>query len=182
MPDNKYEIVPLTGDEKDWLMTIYNTRRKNLMVSFFGYIAIFAIPASAIGFFIYVLLGDMQGSLIVQWLAGLNLFSPWFFAVMIAVGLSSYVCFMSFLSDILPYKKDAVSGVKQKVPYYVKTRGYNEMTEEYIISFEGLDKAYDVDEKTYRDAEVGSQIYMGQALISKYIFSLNNSYTPFVRY
>ena len=54
MPEKQFEIVPLTDDEREWLMTIYKTRSRNLFIAFFGYMIIFAVPSYLIGFFLRV--------------------------------------------------------------------------------------------------------------------------------
>ena len=108
--------------------------------------------------------------------------SHWLMMILIMGGLSTYVCVASFISDILPYKKDADSEVKQKVPYIVSSKGYNSLTDEYFVTLERLDRTYVVDEETYNDATKGEQILMSQAVKSKYIFSLKNSFTPFVSF
>lgn len=182
MQDNQSEIVPLTEGEQDLLWTIYKTRLKNSSIAFIRYMMIFTGLAFSFGYILMPYMNELLLTGKIVWLVNQHFFPGWFIKLSIAVAFSIYFSVMAYISKILPYKKDAESGVKQKVPYIVGIKGYNSLTDQYFITPEGMTHAYEVDEETYRDAEEGCQIFMGRALHSQYIFSYGNSFTEMATY
>jgi len=182
MQNDQPELVALTEGEQDLLWTIYNTRRKNLSIAFIRYMLVF----TGLSFFFVFLIGPYVNDILLggkeTWLVDKHFFSGWAIKLSIAVVFAVYFSVMSYISEILPFKKDAELGVKQKVPFTVGIKGYSSLTDQYFITPEGMTHAYEVDEETYSNAQEGCQIFMGRALHSQYIFSYGNSFAAMATY
>jgi hypothetical protein len=83
------EKIPLTDDEKDWLMTIYNKRFKYLLIAFPGYTLILTMLSfGGLGLRVYAIVNDLILSGNDTWLAGNGFSAGWYYKMDIAAVIS----------------------------------------------------------------------------------------------
>jgi len=176
MPLIASEKVPLTPEEAQWLMTIYNLRVKDLFFSgafrclFNCLVILFPV------YFIGALLHDIflfHGKI---WLNGELFSSGWTFKLSMVLSAAIISCSVVYFFRILPFKQDARSGVKQKVSFTVTSKEYYETTGQYFIRINWpLDKLYEITADAFNNCEEGGTITMSQAIKSGYIFCENDN-------
>ncbi len=174
------EKVPLTPEERSWLMYIYRKRLKSLWIGFFGNTVILTIFSfTYFGFKVYACVNDLILDGKDTWMVDQNFLSGWYIKIGIAAVISVVFCALSYLSSMLPYRMDADSGMKLRVPYRVTRKEYFPITGQCFVSLSGIRKHFEVDAETYQKCEEDGIIYMDQAALSRYIFSENNEFKIF---
>ena len=87
-------------------------------------------------------------------------------------------CGYYFRKKVLPYKKDAESGVKDKVPYIIRKKEYFEYTGQYYFGFDDPDYLHhQVEADLFNRCEVGDVVYLFRAPRSGYTFEMNGKFT-----
>ena len=80
------ETIPLTDDERDWLMTIYRKRLKYLMIAFPGVTFILtAYSFSKFGFAVYSIINDLVFGTKNTWMGNEHLLAGWYYKIEITV-------------------------------------------------------------------------------------------------
>lgn len=168
--------LPLTESERGWLMQIYTTRYKDMFFKGYFRLMVRIMLIWIVLTFLSALLLD-----IVAW-NGLSRFNTEYFGtgfsngiVASLLGTPLYVAIL-YYAWMLPYKKDALSGIKQRAPFTVIKKEYYYVTGQYFVTLkERKDKRYEVDAAAYDQCEENGTIYLDQAIRTGYIFSLDNS-------
>jgi len=180
MPAPQYKTVPLAAEEKDWLMKIYNTRRRYLGVAFLGYTLILIfVSFSRVGFIVEAYINELTLGGKETWLVDQHFTSGWAIKILLSAIIAAIFCLMSFVFRIRPYKQDADSDIKYSVPYTVFRKGYVPISNQYFITLENFEHSFEVDPATYDNSIEGGQIFMGQAIRTGYIFSDGESFEKF---
>jgi len=150
------------------------------MIAFPGFTFILtAYSFSKFGFAVYSIINDLVFGAKNTWMGNEHLLVGWYYKIEISASIAAVFCILSYFNGILPYKIDAESGVRLRVPYVVTKKEYFPVTGQYFVSLAGINRHYEVDAETYGKCEESGTIYMSQAAKSKYIFSENDSFMPF---
>lgn len=178
MQSNLNQQVPLTNDEKDMLLTVYDQRRRLLFVVYIILFAI-ALALSRTGI-------DTRGrysNTINYWEENedakyVSRFGMWMIniAFLETIIMSTGIYF--WMKRVGPLKKDADMNVKEKVPYEIVKKEYFSITGQYF--FDTDDPAYlhhEVDEDTYNKLNEGDCFYIYRGVHSKFVFEDNGRYT-----
>lgn len=173
-----YETVPLTDDDKDFLLTIYDKRRRLLFVVYVILIAM-ALCFSFRGLDYRTRYSpkvnhweDEEDSKYISrfWMWTINLT----FLELPVVGTGLYFLF----HRVLPFKKDADSGVKEKVPYRIIRKEYYEATRQYFVGFDDVNyEHHEVDADTFNKCNEGDVMYIYRGAKSKFVFENNGRFT-----
>ena len=141
------KLVPLTDDERAWLLTIYNTRLRNLLVAFLAStLALTFISFSRLGFVIEAMINDLILDGKETWLVDQHFLSGWYIKILIAILIAGIFSIMSYCFNMLPYKADAISGVKINVPIVIVKKERFPLTEQYFIWLAGFtEKHFEID-------------------------------------
>lgn len=179
MKQKPYELVPLTADEKDLLLLIFHKRRK-LLVYVYAVLMGMAFMCAPKGI-------DRRGrdGKVQHWeeredakylsRMGMVLLN---FSWLGAIILSSGVYF--YYKSVRPFKKDALSGVKEKVPYLIVRREYFPYTNQYYVGLNDPNYLHhEIDEDTYYKVREGEHMYLFRAACSKFVFERNGRFTIF---
>ncbi len=158
------EQVPLTTDERDMLLSVYQTR---LRFMFLVYII----------FFSKVLLLSFTGIMFAD-----GPFLPWLMTAMIRSSFIDVILIISALYflfvRILPFRYDARCGMKEKVSYTVVGKEYFPLTNQYYFALDHTEYLHhEVDEDTYNKCSEGDTIYLYRGIRSKYVFELNGRFS-----
>jgi hypothetical protein len=168
----KFQQVSLTDDEKDMLLTIYNKRRRFLVVVFTGLMAIaFVASFTSIN----------ARSLSAEWaktntpgVEGLK----WIFNLLLleTIVISSGIYF--YFKRALPYKRDAGLGLKEKVPYVIMRREYFPLTRQYFFAFDDPQLLHhEIDEDTYFSYLEGDTFNVFRGPKSKFVLKGDGKYS-----
>jgi hypothetical protein len=149
-----YEKVPLMDDEKKLLLLIYGKRK---LVLFMGYSVLIFLAM------IFSPKGDAIGARIVTLLT--------LQSAIIGTGIYLY------FKNVRTFRKDAESGMKDKVPYTVIRREYFEFTDQYYIALDHPNYLHhEIDQDMYYNVREGDCIYLYRATRSKYVFERNGRF------
>lgn len=162
------DLVPLTGDDKDFLLLIFKKRRLFLVMVYMALIA----AAIFMGLSFYGM--DTLRNLYVPKentkypsTLGLRVASVVFVLLILLVsGIYFYI------RRVLTYKKDAVSGLKERLAYTIVRKEYFPMTNQYYVMFD--DPAYphhETDEETWYNCYEGGYFFIYRAVRSKFVFN-----------
>ena len=170
----KPETIPLTTDEKEWLMQIYTLRHKNLASRFLKRIVNVAMMLFCIfyffGFIFNVFIGALYGAQI-----NMDFFANFGVKLLVILCMAIVTSVADYYFWSLPFKKDALSGVKYWVPFTVAKKEYFEITDQYFVWLEGYkERHYEIEKKAYDNCEEGGVLWLGQGIKSKYIFCFND--------
>ena len=173
MKNQDAEIVPLTDGEKNWLLNIYNLRFRNyfpagvIKCSFLWLIIV--TPAYALFFAFH----DVLTSDFTPWLAGSSIHHMFNILIIAGLCIASHSLIL-YYTWMLPFKNDALSGVKCIREVAVVRKEYFPITGQYFIYIEGLENHLEVDAGIYDKYDEGSKIPLKQTILTKYIFMENN--------
>lgn len=171
MADKDYEWVPLSEDEKSWLMTAYSTKLRYLRFAFIGTVIILTLVSfSGFGFFLQAFINDIFLGGRETWLVDQHFLSGWWIKLIISMALSFIVCWLSYYNTIRPFKLDAQLGVKQKVPFKVIRKEYFPVTDQYFIALDN-GRRFETDNDGFNGAVEGEKIFLFRTMKSKYIFT-----------
>jgi hypothetical protein len=159
-----YEQVPLTTDEKDMLLTVYESRLRYLFIVYLFLVIMGVWPML---FNVY------------YWKYSIL---DWFVTAVMKYGVVETAIIgtgIYFLNTrILPFKRDALSGVKEKIPYTIMRKEYFPLTSQYYFGFDDPDYLHhEVDEDTYNKCNEGDTMYVYRGIKSKYVFELNGRFS-----
>jgi hypothetical protein len=173
MPD----LTALTLIEKDHLLHIYHTRLR-----------LFTLAYSAV--VLYALLccfrvdyRDRMSGRIQQWTAerGDHLVSRNQMIMINILFLEGPLLFMGYRvyrKRIACFKKDAVNGIKEVVPYKIIRKTYLPHTNEFFISFDDPNYMHhEVNVDFYMNCNEGDTAYLYRAPSSKYIFDREGKFS-----
>ncbi len=166
MEPGPYEKVPLTGEEKNLLLSIYQTRLR------FFFIAYLFLVAMIVFQLIRVFGADLMRIKLTE-IIGITLLMD---------GIPLFVIFSTgfyvLFKRILPYKRDAKSGMKDKLPYLVTRKEYFYLTGQFFVALDDPDYLHhQIDEETYHNLWEGCTIYLYRGTRSKYVFEENGRFT-----
>ncbi len=165
--------VPLTEDEKNWLMNIYDLRFKNYFWGGFVKCALLWTIAVAPVYALVFAFHDVLTGHDNPWLAGSGMHHLTIILIIIALCLSTH-SFILYQNWMLPFRKDAESGQKYERPFTIERKEYFPVTGQYFIYIEGLENHLEVDASIYNRYDEGSQVMLKQAIQTQYIFMENN--------
>lgn len=174
----QYEKVPLTENEKDLLLTVYDTRRRLLFIVYAILISIAFACSQRIDY------RSRYSHKVDRWQDnnddakfvsrfGMKLISFCFLESMV-IGTGLFFLF----KRVLPLKRDADSGVKEKVPYTILKKEYYSVNERYYFAID--DPAllhYEVDRDTYNSLSEGATFYVYRDARSRFVFENSGKYT-----
>jgi len=173
---SKPEIVPLTEDEKEWMLTIYDLRRKDL---FFGgclrslVSVIILVPVTMYCLSKVVAIAE---TLVVH-NTQFDFSNPFDYPVLILiVTILVWIisCWWTYYAWALPFKTDAFSGVKERKPFGVVSKTYYPITDQYFVRLNGIDKDYEISREQFNSCEEGGFLVLDQAIKTGYIFCEND--------
>jgi hypothetical protein len=178
MQPGPYEKIPLTADEKSMLLDLYDSRRRFLFVV---YIILFVV---ALGCSQRIDSRSRYSWQIHHWEEnnpdtqfisrfGMRIVS---FCFLETVVLGSGVFF--FVTRAYRLKKDADSGMKEKVPYKILQKQYYSVSEQYFFDIDNPALLHhEVDKDTYNKLNEGDYFYIYRGEKSKFIFEESGKYT-----
>jgi len=143
---------PMTLQEKEWLMDIYNDRRSKirlqLVIGFFGFLVI-SYPWIWFG-------------------AAIN--------ICLALAVAVFYSVFNYCWFTRPYKKDVEGGVKYKLPFKVTEKRFYPMIGQYMVSVFGIGRMVEVDQDTFQNCKEGEDIFLYMALRCRYLFNNLDSF------
>lgn len=174
-----YEHVPLTGDDKSLLLTIYDSRRRFLFCVYVILIAIaFACSnrgTSYAGFAAtapYFEKGP-NGNMIAT-----ERFHTLVIDLIVVQGLLVASGLFFLFRNVLPFRKDVQCGVKEKIPFTVVRKEYFPFADKYYVWFDDQKyETHEVDAEAFNKVNEGDNLYLYRAIYSKYIFEMNGRFT-----
>lgn len=177
MQQTPYKLIPLTDGDKEWLMTMYLSRVRNLYTTFALYNVVFIVIAfSVMGFVFEAAVNDVFMDGQETWLVSGRFADGWPIKIGIAFVLASIFCALSYYRGALPYKLDAQSDMKQLAPFTITKKIYNAYDQQCLVWLLGQPKSFVIDVDAFNKHQDGDTIYMEQAIRSGYVFSLNDNY------
>lgn len=167
--------IPMTAEEKEWLMSVFKLRKANIFpAAFFGCLLQYLVAMGALIFF-YAFLHDAflwDGVSRFKW-AWLFEWLPIDLGLVLLAGVIT--CVLAYYYWALPFRQDAVAGVKNRVGFKVLDKNYYPLTDQYFVKPDNrMDKYYEVSATIYNSCEVNGVLYMEQAPRSGYIFNLGD--------
>jgi len=173
-----YEKVPLTKEEQETLLEVYHVRRRILGVVYFFLLVTALFYAQKIDVY-----DRYTGKLSSRWedtadgkfisRLGMKLLNFTFLGGAIA---ATGVFF--WFKRVYPLKKDADSGVKEKVPFLITRKEYFPLTGQFYVALDDPDYLHhEIDEETYYNCVEGGYIYIYRAAKSKFVFEENGRFT-----
>jgi len=178
MEPGPYEHVPLTNEDKDQLLTIYVMRRKFLFVVYSILIVVglvfspeFANPDLEYSHNLRYLLHNPDARDAAPfWVVVLNLVTLQF----VFIGTGLYFWF----KNVYSFKKDADSGIKEKVPHRIVKKEYFPMTNQCFVGFDDPDYLHhEIDADTFDKCNEGDMMYLYRAIKSKYVFEKDGRFS-----
>ena len=178
MQDAKYERIILTSDEKEFLLTVYDQRRRFI---FAVYVILFAIAFAVSRFGI-----DIRGrysNTVTYWEEGddarvISRFGMWMINLVFLETIVMSTGVYYWMKRVRPLKKDADTGLKEKIPFGIVKKEYFPVSGQYFFD---LDDAvylhHEVDEDTYATLNEGDTVYIYRGIHSKFVFEENGKYT-----
>lgn len=172
------EKVPLTTDEKDLLLTVFSKRRTFL---FFVYIllVVIALMYSTHGVDIrspytgkVVRWEEQDDAKAVPrfWMWIINL--TWLEGIVISTGIYFY------MKRVHPFRYDANSGVREKVPYTIVRKEFFPLTNQYYVALDDPNYLHhQITEDEYYNCTEGGTIYIYRAVKSKFVFEEDGRYS-----
>ena len=166
---------PLTDAEKDWLMKIYTLRRQNLFWAGVFRLTVFCIVFYITCFPVIATIHDNVLNGVQLWTKGNGDYLP--VGVVLIVLTVSVICAAAYYSWILPYKLDALSGIKETIRFTVIEKQYFPVTGQYFLRFDGddVEEHHEVTEEAYDSCHEGSGIFMSRAIKSQHLFHENDN-------
>ena len=161
--------VPMTDEEKKWMMTIYELRYKDLFFKGFFRCLLQSVLFPVV-LLLFVRFGpDRVDNQNISWQVSQLVI------IIIGILLVAYRCASLYFSGILPYHTDAISGMKQPIPFTILQKEYFPITDQYFFRFTNdPDTHFEVNEETYNKAEEGSITWMYRAIHSQHILREND--------
>lgn len=167
----KFEQAKLTDDEKDMLLTIFNKRRRFLMAAYSGMIAV----AFAVSF-----LSINARNLGAEWaekhspgVEGIKWMGNLIFLEFVVVGSGVYF----YVKRVLPFKRDAESGIKEIVPHEIMQREYFPLSGQYFFRFDEPGHLHhEVDEETYFNYVEGQTFNVFRGIKSGFVLNGDGKY------
>ena len=168
------DLVPLTADEQYFLLSIFKKRRRFLGMV---YILLFAVAvALALSYYgmdtlrnFYVPRDDTKYPSTL-WLRVGDL------AAVTAILLASGIYF--YIKRVLAYKRDAKSGVKERLAYTITRKEYFPLTNQYFVSFEDPDYPHhETDQETWYNCHEGGYFFIYRGKRSKFVFRDTGKFT-----
>ena len=170
-----YKQIPMTREDKEWMMTIYDLRYKNFLFPGTIHCTIYALVLFVVLSVAFAIFGFMGSGGNGSSFVGSALHFAWHHKVILSVCLSALLCWLAYNTLVLPYKKDAEEGIKLIVPFTVDRKEYYPVTGQFFIKFEGNNqKHFEVDADTYNSCEEGGIMNREMAPNSKHIFMEND--------
>ncbi len=169
------ETVPLTDDEKEWLLYIYTKKKKNLKILFGGnFLGLIFVTFTRIGYIISIVISSVfTGGRAQNYLP----FSWWYLKLAVDLALAALFTRLAYQNSMLPYKLDAESGVKRRAGFTITRKQFFPVTDQYFVWLKGGPRNnYEVARDKFDNCEEGGLLYMDQAIKSKYIFSEDDQF------
>jgi hypothetical protein len=170
--------VPLTENEKDLLLMVYDTRRRLLFIVYAILISIAFACSQRIDYrsrysneVNYWQTNNDDAKFISRF--GMKVISFCFLESMV-IGTGLFFLF----KRVLPLKRDADSGVKEKIPYRILKKEYYSVNERYYFAID--DPAllhFEVGKNTYDSLSEGDEFYIYRGAKSRFVFENSGKYT-----
>ncbi|PQJ11569.1 hypothetical protein CJD36_007165 [Flavipsychrobacter stenotrophus] len=177
--ERKVELVPLTEDDKEFLLTVYNVKRRFF---FKVYPVLFVL---AIFFGSRIDYRSRYSWKVRRWeetddskflsRGGMRTVGICFLeSIVIGTGLFHYY------RKVLPYKSDVDSGVKEKIGYKIVRKEYFELIDKFYFAFDDPNHLHhEVDADTYHSCDEGDTMYAYRAVQSNHVFEENGRFNLF---
>ncbi len=161
------DLVPLTADEQSSLLFIFKKRRRFLAIVYIlMFMVAFVLALSYFGMDTlrnYYVPKDDTKYPPTLWLRIMDL------AAVTIILLASGIYF--YINHVLTYKRDARSGVKERVAYTITRKEYFPLTDQYFVSFDDPDYSYhETDRDTWYHCNEGGYFFIHRAKRSKFVF------------
>ena len=89
--------------------------------------------------------------------------------------LISYISF--YIKSVLAYKRDAGSGVKERIAYTIVRKEYFPDTDQYFVSFDDPNYMHrETNRETWYNCDEGGYFFVYRAKRSKYVFEDNGRF------
>lgn len=178
MKPSQYRQIPLSEDEKDLLLTIYQTRVR----LFFTVYIILTAFALAYGFYYVDSRNSKTGKVYEYWeknddarfvsRTGMWMINFSFIELMLSVP-GIFIVYKS----ILPFRKDIKSGMKDVVPYTIREKRYFALVDKYYFMLHDPHyPSHETDRDTFGAYEAEEVIDMYRARYSRYVFEVNDKF------
>jgi len=172
------EQVPLTAEEKDFLLAVYDTRWRRY---FLVYIFLFVLAL------MYGLRIDRRSQYTgetIHWEDNnpdakyLSRFGMQMINLVFLEGMFMSTGIYFWMKRVSPLKKDADLGMKEKVPYIIVEKQYYNVSGQYFFAIDDPKLLRtEVDEDTYNKMKEGDTCYIYRGIYSKFVFEENGRYT-----
>ncbi len=175
MQAGPYEREPITEDDREMLLSIYETRRRFL---FCVYIILFAIGVACSRRGVNTVGARSSRMHQLTQEEEHDNFLIWMFDLVFIETILMSTGVVLLFKRVLPYRKDLRQGMKEKVPYIITNKKYFPITDQYYIGLD--DPKYmnrEVDADTYAQCSEGGEFYIYRAVNSKYIFEESGRFT-----
>jgi len=173
MQSRPSKTVPLTDDERDFLLPIYKKRRRFLSIVYIAmlgmavFICVFAYGVDEINNALMPKDNIHYESTLVLRLINL------LFICCILIASGAYF----YYKKVKPFKQDANSGVKEQISYTIVKKNYFDLTNKYYVTFDDPDYLHhETDEDTWYNCYEGGYYYIYRAIKSKFVFEDNGRY------
>jgi hypothetical protein len=172
------QTVPLTVDDRNFLLSVYDQRRRLIFVVYLILFAI-ALPISR-----RIDYRAKYSNTIVRWgdndpdakyvsRTGMKLINLGFLGTII-LGSGAYFWFRR----VAPLKKDANLGVKEAVPFLILRKEYYAVSDQYFFAVDDpVNLHYEVNENTYHRLSEGDTFYIYRGIHSRFVFEESGRYT-----
>ncbi|PQJ10652.1 hypothetical protein CJD36_011810 [Flavipsychrobacter stenotrophus] len=151
MKNPKNNIVLLTSEEKEWLLEIYHARKDNLFFagalrSLVLCVLWFTIGMWFAAFIHEIFFYKLNGS----WFTHEHFWGKWWLKTIVILLMEVAVCLFTWFGVILPFKQDALSGIKEQVSFNIAIKEHYPITGQYFFRFRHkIDQLHEVDEARY---------------------------------
>ena len=167
MQSTSNELVPLSPNEKKLLLKLYDERRRSFLAV---YVILLAL---ALGYAVRIGARslDRDEPIHVSKLGMATINFSFLGTILISTGLY-------FLSTtVLPLKKDADSGVKEKVPFKINKKEYYAVSDQYFFAVDDwVNLHYEVSPDTFNEFNEGDIFYIYRGAKSKFVFEETGKY------
>ena len=173
-PSNPTDLVPLTDDEKDFLLFIFKKRRRLLIM-------VYSIFIAAVIFICLFSFGmDTIRNLLVP-KDDIKYDSTWAKWLFTLVFISSALLITGtyiYVKRVLPFREDAESGVKERLAYIITRKEYFSLTNQYYVMFDDpLYMHHETDQETWYNCYEGGYFFIYRAKKSKFVFEENGRFS-----
>ena len=178
MQSGPSQQVPLTDNEKRFLLIVFRKRR-HVLLSAYAICMVMAFLLCPRGNDIRTRGAarathweEQKDARIISRI-GMNVLKFFFMG---AILTSSFGYF--YVRQVLAVKRDADSGIKERVPYTIVRKEYFPLTNQYFVAIDDPDYLHhEIDADTYAMCTEGDNIYLERTIKSKLVFEENGRFS-----